>query len=52
MTQPASLAQLLARPGMVIAPGAYDALGARQIEQAGFEAVYMTGGATSMAHGC
>jgi 2-methylisocitrate lyase-like PEP mutase family enzyme len=36
---------------MVVAPGAYDALTARLVEQAGFEAVYMTGGVTAMAHG-
>lgn len=36
---------------MLVVPGAHDAIGARQIEQAGFEAVYMTGGVTSMAHG-
>ena len=46
-----TLRQLLARSGMLVAPGAHDAIGARQIEQAGFEAVYMTGGVTSMAHG-
>ncbi|WP_162575817.1 isocitrate lyase/PEP mutase family protein [Variovorax sp. PBL-H6] len=46
-----TLRQLLARPGMLVAPGAHDAIGARQIEQAGFDAVYMTGGVTSMAHG-
>ena len=38
-------------PGMVIAPGAYDGIGARLIEQAGFAAVYMTGAGTSAAHG-
>jgi 2-methylisocitrate lyase-like PEP mutase family enzyme len=47
----ASLRDLLARPGMTIAPGAYDAIGARLIEQAGFAAVYMTGAGTSAAHG-
>ena len=45
------LRQLLTRPRMLIAPGAHDAIGARQIEQAGFDAVYMTGGGTAMAHG-
>jgi 2-methylisocitrate lyase-like PEP mutase family enzyme len=30
-------------PGLVIAPGAYDGLSARLIEQAGFDVVYMTG---------
>ena len=52
MSNPASLLrQLLAAPRMVIAPGAYDAIGARLIEQAGFPAVYMTGAGTSAAHG-
>jgi 2-methylisocitrate lyase-like PEP mutase family enzyme len=46
-----SLRQRLTRPGLVIAPGAYDAIGARLIEQAGFEACYMTGAGTSAAHG-
>ncbi|MDO9435399.1 MAG: isocitrate lyase/PEP mutase family protein [Hydrogenophaga sp.] len=43
--------QLLARPGLVVAPGAYDGIGARLIEQAGFVAVYMTGAGTAMARG-
>jgi 2,3-dimethylmalate lyase len=34
---------LLAAAGPVLLPGCYDALGARLIEQAGFDAVYMTG---------
>jgi 2-methylisocitrate lyase-like PEP mutase family enzyme len=42
---------LLAAPDMVIAPGAYDALTARLIEQAGFPAVYMTGAGVSAARG-
>src|SRR5436190_18601477 len=37
------LHELIAAPGLVIAPGAYDALSARLIEQAGFDVVYMTG---------
>jgi 2-methylisocitrate lyase-like PEP mutase family enzyme len=37
------LRELLAGPGIIIAPGAYDALSARLIEQAGFDVVYMTG---------
>ncbi len=45
------LKQQLQQPGMVIAPGAYDAIGARLIEQAGFSAVYMTGAGTSAARG-
>ena len=46
-----SLRELLSRPGLTIAPGAYDAIGARLIEQAGFPAVYMTGAGTSAARG-
>lgn len=46
-----SLRQQFAAPGMVIAPGAYDGIGARLIEQAGFSAVYMTGAGTSAARG-
>jgi carboxyvinyl-carboxyphosphonate phosphorylmutase len=42
-TPRARLRDLLARPEPLIAPGAYDALSARLIEQAGFDAVYMTG---------
>ena len=41
--QMASLRELLGREEPVLAPGAYDALSARIIEQAGFPAVYMTG---------
>lgn len=41
------LRELLSRPEPVLAPGAYDALSARLVEQAGFEAVYMTGFGTS-----
>lgn len=36
---------------MIVAPGAYDCITARLIEQAGFPAVYMTGAGTSAAHG-
>lgn len=46
-----TLRQLLQRPEIVIAPGAYDALTARLVEQAGFPAVYMTGAGTSAALG-
>jgi carboxyvinyl-carboxyphosphonate phosphorylmutase len=43
----ARLRELLAGPEPLIAPGAYDALSARLIEQAGFDAVYMTGFGTT-----
>ncbi len=45
------LRQHLAAPRMLVAPGAYDAIGARLIEQAGFGAVYMTGAGVSAARG-
>jgi 2-methylisocitrate lyase-like PEP mutase family enzyme len=45
------LREQLATPGLLVVPGAYDALGARLIEQAGFGAVYMTGAGTSAARG-
>jgi 2-methylisocitrate lyase-like PEP mutase family enzyme len=45
---PARLRALLDAPGPLLVPGAYDALSARLVEQAGFDAVYMTGfGATA-----
>lgn len=50
-TTKASLRSRLQSGPMVIAPGAYDAIGARLIEQAGFEVAYMTGAGTSAARG-
>jgi len=47
----ARLRQLLSRPGIIVAPGAGDALGARLIEQAGFSAAYMSGYAVEATHG-
>lgn len=41
------LRELLAGPGLIVAPGAYDALSARLIAQAGFSVVYMTGFGTA-----
>jgi 2-methylisocitrate lyase-like PEP mutase family enzyme len=46
-TPRARLRELLAGPGPLLAPGAYDALSARLVEQAGFDAVYMTGFGTT-----
>jgi 2,3-dimethylmalate lyase len=43
----ARLRELLAAPKPLTAPGCYDALGARLIEEAGFDVVYMTGFGTS-----
>ena len=39
----ARLRELLARPQPLLAPGAFDGLSARLIEEAGFDCVYMTG---------
>lgn len=44
---PAAFRALLDAPGPVLLPGCYDALGARLIEQTGFDVVYMTGFGTS-----
>lgn len=41
------LRELLARPGLFMAPGAADALTARLIARQGFEAIYMTGAGTT-----
>lgn len=43
------LAALLRNPGLVVAPGCHDALGAKIVEKAGFDAVYMTGNGLSAA---
>ena len=41
--------RMLGEPGIIMAPGAYDCLTAKIIQQAGFPAVYMTGAGTSVA---
>lgn len=43
MSAGARLRTLLARPGILVVPGAVDALNARLVEETGFEAVYATG---------
>lgn len=43
------LRQLLERDEVLLAPGAINAMVARLIEQAGFEAVYMTGSGTALS---
>src|SRR3981189_2745667 len=45
------LRELMRVDEIVLAPGAYDGITARLIEQAGFPAVYMTGAGTSAARG-
>ena len=49
MRATARFRQLLAEPGIITAPGAYDCLTAAIIERTGFPAVYMTGAGTSVA---
>ena len=51
MTVRQKMRQLVERAGYAMVPGAYDTLTARLVEQAGFEAVYLTGGGYSRANG-
>src|SRR5438093_12666770 len=51
MTTRQALRQMIARSGYTMVPGAYDTLTARLVEQAGFAAVYLTGGGYSRANG-
>jgi 2,3-dimethylmalate lyase len=51
MTPRQALRGLIARHGYTMVPGAYDTLTARLVEQAGFAAVYLTGGGYSRACG-
>jgi 2-methylisocitrate lyase-like PEP mutase family enzyme len=47
MIKASQLRKLLRQDGLITAPGAYDCITARMIEQAGFSAVYMTGAGTA-----
>ena len=51
MAQASRFRALLQREGLIVAPGAYDCLTAKLIEQAGFAAVYMTGAGTAASLG-
>src|SRR5437879_2312130 len=51
MTPRQAMRHLIARTGYTMVPGAYDTLTARLVEQAGFPAVYLTGGGYSRANG-
>jgi len=51
MRQASRFRNLLNQGGMIIAPGAYDCITAKLIEQAGFAAVYMTGAGTAATLG-
>lgn len=48
MTQAQRFRALLASKELISAPGAYDAITAKLIEKAGFDAVYMTGSGVSL----
>lgn len=49
MRGPRGLRELLGQPGIIVAPGAYDAVSARLVERAGFRAVYVGSYATAAA---
>src|SRR5438067_8080806 len=51
MTVRQTMRNLIVRSGYTVVPGAYDTLTARLVEQAGFAAVYLTGGGYSRANG-
>ena len=51
MTKSEKKRELLARPGMLLLPGVGDALSARVIEEAGFEAVSVSGQCVASRHG-
>jgi carboxyvinyl-carboxyphosphonate phosphorylmutase len=51
MTVRQTMRHLITRTGYTMVPGAYDTLTARLVEQAGFAAVYLTGGGYSRANG-
>lgn len=51
MGQAKRLRELLSQDTMIVAPGAYDGITAKLIEQAGFPVVYMTGAGTAATNG-
>src|ERR1700757_2561972 len=51
MTPRQRIRSLIGGDGYTMVPGAYDTLTARLVEQAGFDAVYLTGGGYSRANG-
>jgi 2-methylisocitrate lyase-like PEP mutase family enzyme len=51
MSQATRFRALMRQDGMVVAPGAYDGITAKLVEQAGFAAVYMTGAGTAASYG-
>ena len=51
MTPRQTLKQLLSRNKLLVAPGCFDGLSARLVQEAGFEAVYLSGGAVARSMG-
>src|SRR5215471_6490309 len=51
MTQASRFRDLLGQDGMIVAPGAYDCITAKLVEQARFAVVYMTGAGTAASLG-
>jgi 2-methylisocitrate lyase-like PEP mutase family enzyme len=51
MNQARRFRELLQRDGMVVAPGAFECITAKLVQQAGFEVVYMTGAGTAATFG-
>ena len=45
------LKQLVKRDKLLVAPGCFDGLSARLVEEAGFEAAYLSGGAVARSMG-
>src|SRR5215470_13542996 len=51
MNQRKILKELLKRDKLLVAPGCFDGLSARLVEEAGFEAAYLSGGAVARSMG-
>ncbi len=51
MTSARQLRTLLARPDLVVAPGVFDGITARLVQQAGYPCAYMTGAGTALSLG-
>ena len=51
MKQTTVMRQIFARPGLFILPGIYDGLSAKIVEEAGFEALYISGWAVAASYG-
>ncbi len=51
MTPRQTLKQLLKRDRLLVAPGCFDGLSARLVQEAGFEAAYLSGGAVARSMG-